>query len=101
MEITRENFTEVYPALREKILSCSYLSFDLEMTGIFPSDYRKRNKVNHLFSSSIMFLVINNDYFAKLLYCIPNLILQIGPFVSIIQLINKFHLNLDYVSSLF
>eukprot|EP00596_Hydrurales_sp_CCMP1899_P000518 CAMPEP_0119039126 /NCGR_PEP_ID=MMETSP1177-20130426/8452_1 /TAXON_ID=2985 /ORGANISM="Ochromonas sp, Strain CCMP1899" /LENGTH=545 /DNA_ID=CAMNT_0007002611 /DNA_START=63 /DNA_END=1700 /DNA_ORIENTATION=+ len=36
----------MHPALKEKIQSCAYLSFDLEMTGIFPSDYRKRNKKN-------------------------------------------------------
>jgi poly(A)-specific ribonuclease len=44
MDVTRINFSQVYPALREKILSCEYMSFDEEMTGIMPADYRERNK---------------------------------------------------------
>lgn len=48
MNVTRENFNVIYPELRAKILSCSYMSIDEEMTGIESSDYKLRNKVDVL-----------------------------------------------------
>lgn len=45
MDVTRENFALIYPELKAKILTCSFMSIDEEMTGIESSDYKLRNKV--------------------------------------------------------
>ena len=45
MNVTRDNFSTVYPELRSKILTCEFMSIDEEMTGIESSDYKQRNKV--------------------------------------------------------
>mmetsp|Transcript_10878 Transcript_10878/g.16565 ORF Transcript_10878/g.16565 Transcript_10878/m.16565 type:complete len:565 (-) Transcript_10878:132-1826(-) len=34
MDITRENFREMYPIIRSKIETCSFIAFDEEMSGI-------------------------------------------------------------------
>lgn len=52
MNVTRDNFAQIYPELRAKILSCSYMSIDEEMTGIESSDYKLRNKVAELLTNS-------------------------------------------------
>ena len=42
--ITRENFMQMYPIVKEKILSCKFISIDEEMTGIMSPDWQQRNK---------------------------------------------------------
>jgi DNA polymerase III epsilon subunit-like protein len=44
MDVTRENFHDVYPILKEKLLTCKFLSFDEEMTGINGTDPSQRYK---------------------------------------------------------
>ena len=45
MEVTRDNFLDVYDSLKKKIDEATFISFDEEMTGIMSSDFSLRNKV--------------------------------------------------------
>ena len=42
--ITRENFIQMYPSVKEKIDSASFISIDEEMSGIMSPDWQQRNK---------------------------------------------------------
>jgi hypothetical protein len=44
MDITRDNFAEVLPELMQRIERAEFISFDLEMTGIFNNDPGLRNR---------------------------------------------------------
>ena len=44
MDITRKNFNEIFPIVVEKLQTCKFISFDLEMSGIFSTDRSKRNR---------------------------------------------------------
>ena len=44
MDVTRDNFHELYPILKEKLLTCKFLSFDEEMSGINGTDPLQRYK---------------------------------------------------------
>ena len=44
MDVTIDNFNELYPRILELLNRCLYVSFDEEMTGIFMSDNSLRNK---------------------------------------------------------
>lgn len=48
MDVTKENFEEVLPQVLDKIQTCKFVSFDLEMTGIMSSDRSKRNRKDDL-----------------------------------------------------
>ena len=45
MNVTRDNFTTIYPEIKEKISTCKFISIDEEMTGIMSPDYKQQNKV--------------------------------------------------------
>ena len=38
MDVTRENFAQVYPQFQEDLRNCSFVAIDCEMTGIFAVD---------------------------------------------------------------
>ena len=42
MDVTKTNFNDVLPAVLEKLQTCKFASFDLEMSGIYSSDRSKR-----------------------------------------------------------
>ena len=42
MDVTRNNFDEVLPVVIEKLQTCQFVSFDLEMSGIFSTDRSNR-----------------------------------------------------------
>ena len=48
MDITRENFLDTLPAILEQINQAEFISFDLEMTGIYSSDRSKSNRKDDL-----------------------------------------------------
>ena len=43
-QVTRENFQEVLPAVKQALQACEYYAFDCEMTGLFAND----NQQNYL-----------------------------------------------------
>lgn len=43
MNVDRDNFDVQFPLIREKIKNATFIAFDEEMTGIFPTDPTKRN----------------------------------------------------------
>ena len=44
MQVTRENFQDVLPAVKNSLQACEYYAFDCEMTGLFTND----NQQNYL-----------------------------------------------------
>ena len=40
MEVTKDNFAEALPAIREALEGASFYAFDCEMTGLFVSENR-------------------------------------------------------------
>lgn len=44
MDVTRENFAEIYPELKEKISTASFICFDEEMSGITNPEFSLRNR---------------------------------------------------------
>ena len=38
LQVTRENFHDVLPAVRNSLQACEYYAFDCEMTGLFTND---------------------------------------------------------------
>ena len=48
MDITGENFLDTLPAILEQINQAEFISFDLEMTGIYSSDRSKSNRKDDL-----------------------------------------------------
>ena len=42
MDVTKKNFNEVLPIVIEKLKSCKFVSFDLEMSGIYSTDRSMR-----------------------------------------------------------
>jgi poly(A)-specific ribonuclease len=44
MDVTRENFQDVYPIIKEKLSTCRFISFDEEMSGINGTDPSQRYK---------------------------------------------------------
>lgn len=44
MNVTKKNFKDVLPTVIEKLQTCKFVSFDLEMSGIYSTDKSKRNR---------------------------------------------------------
>ena len=44
VQVTRENFQDILPAVRNSLQACEYYAFDCEMTGLFTND----NQQNYL-----------------------------------------------------
>lgn len=40
-QLTRHNFAEALPVVKEALSQCSFFSFDCEMTGLFPEGQRE------------------------------------------------------------
>ena len=48
MNVTKENFKELLPGILDKLEKCKFISFDLEMSGIYSSDPTQRNRKDDL-----------------------------------------------------
>lgn len=58
VQVTRENFQDILPAVRSSLQACEYYAFDCEMTGLFTND----NQQNYLDELEDRYAQVSKDH---------------------------------------